>query len=307
MGAGCVAGVTRAKAMLSRCLGVSGARDVAAFPTLDEAVRYLGTTPYRRFLEAEAPLAEAQRAATCALLWHLRVLAGWQPRAGAGAVRLLAAGFEIANVDDHMRSLSGADTPLPYRLGGLATAWPRLAKARTHAEVRATLTASAWGDPGGESPAAVAVGMRIAAAARTASAVPSAGRWTAGRTALLVAREVFVNQRRLTEPSERRAARLLGWQALRATSFPHFRRHLPEAVRWAMDGIDTEADLWRAETRWWTQFERDGSALVHSARLDVTPVVGAVAVLSTDAWRVRAALELAARGGRPMEALDVLV
>ncbi|MGY4969841.1 hypothetical protein ACWGCC_11540 [Streptomyces nigrescens] len=31
------------------------------------------------------------------------------------------------------------------------------------------------------------------------------------------------------------------------------------------------------------------------------PVMGAVAVLSVDAWRVHGALELAARGGRPTE------
>jgi hypothetical protein len=36
-------------------------------------------------------------------------------------------------------------------------------------------------------------------------------------------------------------------------------------------------------------------------------VVGAVAVLSVDAWRVRAALELAARGGGSLEVLDAVV
>lgn len=95
MGAGWVAGVTRARAMLSRCLGASGAQDVAGAATLDDALRYLGSTPYRHDLGSEAGLADAQRAVSTTLLWHLRVLAGWQPRAGAAAVRLLASGFPV--------------------------------------------------------------------------------------------------------------------------------------------------------------------------------------------------------------------
>jgi hypothetical protein len=35
-------------------------------------------------------------------------------------------------------------------------------------------------------------------------------------------------------------------------------------------------------------------------------LVGAVALLAVDAWRVRAALEVAARGGGPTEALDAV-
>ena len=35
-------------------------------------------------------------------------------------------------------------------------------------------------------------------------------------------------------------------------------------------------------------------------------LVGAVALLAVDAWRVRAALEVAAHGGGPLEALDVV-
>ncbi|WP_327426453.1 hypothetical protein [Streptomyces sp. NBC_01236] len=121
--------------MLSRCLGASGAQDVAGAATLDDALRYLGSTPYRHDLGSGAGLADAQRAVSTTLLWHLRVLAGWQPRAGAAAVRLLASGFEIANVDDHVRALSGADhsppARPPYRLGALATAWPRLSLTRS--------------------------------------------------------------------------------------------------------------------------------------------------------------------------------
>jgi hypothetical protein len=293
--------------MASRRLGVHAAREVAAAASLDDALGQLAATPYRRVLDAEAGLAAAQRSVAATLLWHLRVVAGWLPRQGAGTVRLLAAGFEISNVEEHLRVLAGtaAGRPRPYRLGGLATAWPRLVESRSPAELRAALTACAWGDPGDESAAAVGIGVRISAATRTAGAVPTAVSWAAGRLALLVARELFVHGRRLTEPSGRRAARVLGSGVLRAASFADFRRQLPGTARWAVDGVDEAADLWRAEARWWNRVEKEGSALLRGSRLDAAPVVGAVALLSTDAWRVRAALESAARGGT-LEAFDAL-
>jgi hypothetical protein len=71
-----------------------------------------------------------------------------------------------------------------------------------------------------------------------------------------------------------------------------------------VDGIGTPADLWRAEIRWWSRLRQEGLELLHGSGLDSSPVVGAVAVLSADAWRVRAALELAARGGGSLEVLD---
>ncbi|MEU7166730.1 hypothetical protein AB0A70_19145 [Streptomyces morookaense] len=307
MGAGRVAGVTRAKAVLSRRLGASGARDIAASGTPAGALRRLTDSPYRRGVDAGATLEEAQRAVTSTLLWNLRVLAGWQPRDGVNALRVLAAGFEIANVRDMLRASAGADSPPPYRLRALATAWPRISRARTNTGVRAALAASPWGDPGEDSPAALVTGMRISAAVRMASTVPCAGDWAAGRAALLVARERFVSGRRLTEPSARRASRLLGPEAVRAPSFPEFRRLLPRAARWATEGAGRAEDLWRAEAHWWKRIEQDGLALARRSGYGIEPVVGAVAVLSADAWRVRGALELAARGGPAGEADDVLV
>ncbi|MER6310195.1 hypothetical protein [Streptomyces sp. NPDC001657] len=270
-------------------------------------MRLLGTTAYRHDLGPEMSLAETQRAVGATLLWHLRVLAGWQPRSGADAVRLLAAGFEIANTEEHLRTVRGTALPhsaRPYRLGTLATAWPRLARTASPAELRAVLAASVWGDPGDESPAAVATGMRISAAVRTAAALPEAARWAAGRLALLVGREVFVVGRRPAKPAAGRAGRLLGPAAVRATSFDDFRHHLPATARWALDGIDEAAELWRAEGRWWDRLERDGYELLRGFRWGSGPVIGAVALLSADAWRVRGALELAARGGGPVEVFD---
>ncbi|MFI1332706.1 V-type ATPase subunit [Streptomyces sp. NPDC020845] len=317
MGAGWVAGVTRAKAMLSRALGAERAEEVASAPGLDAAVRYLSASPYGHDLPSEASLADAQRAVGETLVWHLRVLAGWQPPSGVTALRLLACGFEIANTEDHLRTLTdtlpntftdtltdGGPLPPPYRLGTLATAWPRLARTRSPQELRAALASSAWGDPGAATPVAVAIGMRVSAAVRTAMAVPEAARWAAGRLALLVGRETFVARRSLPGAVAARAGRLLGTSAMAASSYPDFRRHLPPAARWALAGVDSAAELWRAERRWWHRLDEGGRGLTHGARLDRAPVVGAAAVLSADAWRVRGALELASRGGGRIGAFD---
>ncbi|MFF4656380.1 V-type ATPase subunit [Streptomyces sp. NPDC001381] len=305
MGAGWVAGVTRARALRTRCLGADGTGQVAASRELDEALRYLAATPYRHDVTPGATLAEAQRAVSTTLLWHLRVLAGWQPATGAHAVRALAAGFEISNTEHRLRELLAGPRqpgterlhPPPHRLGALAVAWTRLARTRSPSELRTALAASAWGDPGGDSPAAVATGMRVSAAVRLAAAVPDAGRWAAARLALLVGREVFVVGRRLPDLSARRAARLLGRRALGAGTYADFRQALPAAAGWLLADVGEAADLWRAEARWWDAVERDGRDLLRRAGFGPQPVVGAVALLSADAWRTRGALELAARGG----------
>jgi hypothetical protein len=294
-------------------VGAEGARRVAGSGSLTDAVRYLAATAYRHDLRPPASLAQAQRAVAATLLWHLRVLAGWQPRPGAEAIRWLASGFEVANTEAHLRTLSGDTGAQPYRLGALAIAWRRLSRTRSPAELRRVLASSDWGDPGGESPAAVALGMRVNAAVRVAE-VPDARRWAAGRLALLIARQSFLTGPRMPRTTERGAAGLLGADCLRAAQpavsdgFHAFRQRLPETAGWVMAGIGTADELWRAEARWWHELARDGARLLGGARLTATPVVGAVAALSADAWRVRAALELAARGGlpegQPVEVLD---
>ncbi len=303
MGAGWVGGVSRSKALLSRCLGTEATRQLAS-ASPDEAVRMLSTTAYRRFLAPEASLAEAQRAVSAMLLWHLRVLAGWLPRSGGTMLRALTAGFEIANTEDLLRSFNGAETPPPYRLGALATAWGRIRVVRSPGELREALAGSAWGDPGGEDPASLAVSLRIAAAARVASAARPAERWAAGRAALLMARVRFLTDRPVPGPAVRRAGPLLGSRALAATSLPDFSTELPPNARWALDAVADPEDLWRAEARWWASVDREGREMLRATGFGPEPVVGAVAVLSADAWRVRGALESATHGGVTLEAFD---
>src|SRR5215207_8585508 len=126
MTAGWVAVSVRARAMTSRRLGRDGARRLAAGGSIEDAVAALARSTYGHDVRGGQTLTEAQRAVVDTTAWNLRVLAGWSPREGVGILRVLVAGLEVFNTLDHLRRLSGEQAPPPYRLGGLATAWPRL-------------------------------------------------------------------------------------------------------------------------------------------------------------------------------------
>jgi hypothetical protein len=64
--------------------------------------------------------------------------------------------------------------------------------------------------------------------------------------------------------------------------------------------------LWRAEAGLRAQIESDGFRMLRAARPGPAPVVGALAVLAVDGWRLRAALACAAAGTGPSEVLDVV-
>jgi hypothetical protein len=294
MTAAWVAGTTRARSLAGRRAGIGAARRVASSRTLDEALAALGPTPYRHDIRAGQSLDEAQHAVPATLLWHVRVLAGWLPGTGAAALRALAGWFELANVD---ALLFGGPF---FDLGAMATAWSRL---RNATDLRRALAASPWGDPGADDTRAIRLALRIRWARRVAAVSPDARPWAAGALALLVARERFADERPLPEPP----ADLLGRNAAGAGDLTEFGRRLPAHAAWTLRGTETPGDLWVAETRWWARLERDGHALLADSRLDLGPVLGAVAVLAADARRVRAALELASRGGRPLEAFDAVV
>ncbi|WP_317440836.1 hypothetical protein [Streptomyces collinus] len=309
MSAAWVAGAVRAQALVAQCPGAVGAREIARGPTLGDGLRRLATTPYARYTRTTVGLPDAQRAVAAGLLWQLRVLAGWLPPGGTRLLVPLASGFEIANVVSRLPAPESGRTgaPEPYRLGALETAWRSLEGAGTLAELRAALAASPWGDPGDDTPWALVTGMRMAAARRTAASVPPARRWAQGRAVLLTARELYVHRRSLTQSVRRDAARLLGARASAASSYREFRDSLPSAARWILADIDEPGAQWRAEARWWRAVQTEGTAMLRRGRYGPAVVVGAVASLSADAWRVRAALESAARGGRPGEVFDALV
>lgn len=304
MSAGWVAGTVRARAMAHRRLGAAGARALAAAPSLPDALATLTASPYGHDVHPGQTLPEAQRAVLDCLLWNLRVFAGWLPREGGRQLRVLAGWFEIAEVEERLRAMAGRPAAPPFRLGALATA-PRLAAAASPTELRRVLGASAWGDPGGETPADMAPALRLAWAERVA-AIPAARGWAVSAAALIVARELFAAGRRLPPVAETSASRLLGRPAATAASPAEFAALLPLPVREAVRGVADPPSLWRAEVRWWARLDADAAALVRRPRFAAEPGIGAVALGAVDAWRVCAALECAARGGRELEVFDAV-
>jgi hypothetical protein len=279
---------------------------VAACSSLEDALGLLAATAYRGAAQDGQGLAAVQHRVAAAILWDLRVLAGWLPRGGLRLMRPLAGWFEIANIDELLEGIAGRPAGDQFELGALATAWPRLRRSASPVELRAGLAASAWQDPGGDSGLAVRVGVRARWAERVAALGGPAQTWGASAMALLVAAERFAAGRPLN-PAVRAVARhLLGAAAADAATLAELRGRLPARLAWALEPAQSAADLWRAEAAWWTRVERDGLQLLRSSALDWHPPLGATALLAADARRVRAALELAARGGTPLEAYDAL-
>jgi hypothetical protein len=304
---GWVAGTVRARAMARRRLGQVGARSLAGSASLETALELLAEGPYGHDVRSGQSLAHAQHAVRSTLLWNLRVLAGWLPREGVAGLRALAAWFELLNVDDHLRQLAGEEPLLPpYQLGTLATAWPRLARTRTQAELRQVLATSPWRDPGDESPHQVRLLMRATYAERVAATVPHARPWAVSALALLLARETFLVDRPPAEPLRSTAGALLGAKAAGASSLAALRDAARPDLRELLSGADDLQDLWRLEFDWWKGVERDAFGLLRRPRHGPGVVCGALALLAVDAWRVSAALELAARGGSPLEVFDVV-
>ena len=289
MSGGWVAGSVRARAMVRRCIGTGAARELAACGSLREAVQALAATPYGRERLPGLTLSAAQHGLASVILWDLRALAGW---------------FELANVEERLEAMAGRPVEADFALGALATAWPRLCQAASLAGLRAVLAASAWGDPGGETAEAVLLGMRSRWAARVAAIGDPARSWAAGAEALLLAGQRFAPGREAPDTGTGGAPGMLGAAAAGVVTLDELGRRLPARARWVLEGISSPGDLWRAEAAWWARVERDGFRLLRTSSLDSGPVLGAVAVMAADAWRVRAALEIAARGGGPLEAYD---
>ncbi len=312
-----VAGVVRAKALARRRLGAAGVRAVATSPGLSQALTALASSSYGHDVRSGQSLGAAQHAVGASLLWNMRVLAGWLPRGHVDVVRLFAAGFEAANIDEHLSALQHPSTPHgepadpPYTLGMLDTSWSRLSSTTTLTGIAEVLETSRWRLRGCTTPRELHLGLRLAWADAVVAGVPEAAGWARAGAALLVLKEVVLEGRRLTGPLALRASYVLGPTFVGALSgrpvdLAGVRAHLPSGARWVLDGIDQIQDLWRGEAAWWHRVERDGFALLRGSAYDRGPAVGALAVLAVDAWRVRAALETAARGGAgpTLEAFD---
>jgi hypothetical protein len=299
-----VAGGVRARAIAHRRIGPEAARRVAAAGSLEDALRLLAATPYGREVHPGQTLAEAQHAVAAAVLWDLRVLAGWLPQGGAHLLRTLAAWFEIANVDEQLHSMETGQPGTLFTLGSLATAWPRLSEAGSVAELRAALAASPWGDMGADSASAIRFGMRARWGRWAAGLRDPVRTWATAATALLVGGQRFAAGQAVPAAALPSLRGVTG-AAAEAATLDTMAAALPARARWVLAGVTSPAGLWRAEAAWWARTEQDAFSLLRTSASNSTPAVGAAAVLAADAWRARAALATAAGGG-PLEAYDAV-
>jgi hypothetical protein len=305
MSTGWVAAGVRGRGLLRRRLGPEGVMQVATAPSLHDALGVLAETSYGREVRTGQDLATAQHGVSATALWHLRVLAGWGPPLGAGPLRLMAGGYEISDVTGRLLELAGAPTRPPYALGSLATAWPALAATRSAPEMRAALRASPWGDPGSDELAVIRVALQLAWARRIVDGVPGATDWAIAGAALLVGRVLAAGaDTAFGQTAWRDATHVLGPDWQKASDVDELAEHVPPAAAKALEDVASPDDLWRAEARWWGRVETEAALLAARPRPDPTTGVGVAALLIADAWRVRAALGLAGRGGRvPAEVL----
>lgn len=303
----------RARMLAGRRIGASEARRLAACGSLAEAVGMLDSTAFRvapggarTAAATPAGLAVVQHAIGAGLVWDLRVLAGWLPRGGLQLMRVLAGWFEIANVDGLLAELDGRGHGSYFELGLLATAWSKSRHARSLAELRSALAASAWKDPGGEAAADIAVGLRARWAERVAALGEPARSWAACALALLLAAERFGGSQTDNKVLGSVAVSLLGSAAAAAGTIEELASALPAKVSWVLAARTSPADLWRSEALWWHRVETDARGLLARAGFGSGPVIGTTALLAADVRRVRSALAIAARGGI-VEAFDAVV
>lgn len=299
-----VAADVRAIAMSRRTVGRAGATSIAACVDLAAALTELQSSPYARDVRPSHDLAGAQRAVASTLLWNVRVIAGWVPPSGVGMLRIAMAWFEILNVEARLRPADRGQVAPQFEMGSLATT-PGGSEPVTTGNVLERLRSTWWGLPSQDSVRAIGLTMRSRLVARASSGVPGARAWAAGAAALIVAREQVLAGNRLPPDVRHNLAHTLGELALEADSVDALRERLPSRASWVLDNVTNPEDLWRAESGWWARVETDGRELLRRSSFGPEPVVGAVAVMAADAWRVRAALHAAALGGAA-EAFDAL-
>ena len=304
MNADWVAASVRARAMARRRVGAGACRRIAGRSSIAEALQDLEGTGYAESLE-EGGLEEAQRATADAVLWQLRVLAGWLPASGTRLVRAAAAGLERENILDLARHLDGGPERPEHALGALATAWPQLRGSNSREELDTALRRSRWGDPGEGGPANLADVLRICWLRELAAAAPQARPWASTAAALMAGRLVLVDGARPSDRLRRLVRPLIGDAWAEAADLAELRAVLPVTLRGVLEGIDRPTDLWRAEVRAVNAVEDDGFGLLRTAMPGPSVVLGAIVVLGIDAWRVRAALAAAEAGGGS-EVLDAV-
>ncbi|MGA7835015.1 MAG: hypothetical protein WCA31_07370 [Acidimicrobiales bacterium] len=306
MSAGWVAAEVRSRSLVSHCIGPAGARELAGAGSLDAALGMLATSSYRDRVHPGLDLATSEHEVFASVLWNLRVLAGWSPALGASRLHVLAGAFELHNLRGDLARIEGHRESARFELGSLATISSGVAP-RTIGELRDVLRRSAWGDPGAVDGSNMIIALQLSLARRIVDGVPEATAWAQTYAALVVCRLVLENAPLDGEAAITTNARaVLGPRALSAKSLEELRHAFPRAVASVLDDVASRDDLWLAEARWWTRLWDEGQDTLRRSGAGPQTVVAAAAILAADAWRVRVALEIAARDGYGIEVLDAV-
>jgi hypothetical protein len=302
-----VAATVRARALAHGRVGASGSHQIAARRGLPGALAALSGSVYGTRVLGVPDLAAAERATHDAVLWQLRVLAGWVPATESRLCRAAAGGYERDNIVDLAGHLhDGRPVPGAYSLGTLGTAWSRVGTTTSIQELTAALRHSPWGDVGAAGTTALRDVLTLVWLRRLADVAPPARSWVQLVGGLMAARIVLVDR---AQPSPRLRQLLrpvigTGWEA--AGDLDTLRGTLPHTVQRVLRGLDGPEQLWRAEAQVHAVVETDGFRLLHTALPGPDVVLGAIAVLAMDAWRVRAALAAACLGAGSSEVLDAV-
>ncbi len=305
-----VAAAVRVRGMATRRVGAGGARRIAAQPSLGAALALLADSMYGATTRDAGSLGSADRGVRAAVLWQLRVLGGWLPRQGSALVRAVAAEYEAENILALAAALAArpaSEIPAePFDLGALATAWPRLRRAASPADLATLLRESRWGEVDATGGAALRDLLTLRWWGRLAALSDQARPWARAAAAFTAARIVLVDE---VDPPAllRDAARpLIGDRWTDARTLVDLRAALPAPARAALADVAQPDQLWRAEARHRVTMEEDGFRMLRTATPGPQVVLGGLMVLSVDAWRVRAALAAAARGAGSSEVLDAV-
>jgi hypothetical protein len=183
-----------------------------------------------------------------------------------------------------------------------------VSQASSARDVRTALASSEWGDPGGTDLPTVAAALQIAWARRVAFGAPETAEWAKMFGGLLLARMLVAGMPPAAGSANDRNLRLVvGGRWTAKTTLADLRTLLPHCAARALGTADDPDDLWHADARAWMLIEQDALRRQNGWNPGPGDVVAAAGLLAVDAWRVRAALELAARGGHaPDEVLDVV-
>jgi len=296
--------------MAQRRVGAGTSRVLAGSPSLDAALSGLRESFYAQQLHGVVGLAAAERAVRETVLWQLRVVAGWLPATGTGMARAVAGTFEIENIVALAHQFDGGPrAPEPFQMGALGTAWHRLESTTSAGDLAAALHTTSWGDGSGGTPAALGPGMlgtvlRVVWARRLAAMAPPARPWCGALCVLTAAR--CVGDGGVTAPPQllHLLRPVLGRSWESAGSLGDFRAALSPSLHMVLRDLASPRELWRAEARIHFDVEKDAFGLLRHSMPGPDVVLGAMMVLSMDAWRVRAALAAAAAGAGASEVLD---